>query len=92
MMSTQVATEVRAVERRRSLRAWMVVALGPLTVIAGIVWAIFQPYRLTLLNPHGESFWWLIVEPPLLVVLVGVFFHLFVAPGVIADLEQEEAS
>ena len=46
--------------------------LGPLTVVAGIVWAILQPYRLTLLHPHGQGFWWLVIEPPLLVDGGGV--------------------
>ena len=30
--------------------------------------AFCQPYRLTVLHPHGQGFWWLLVEPPLLVV------------------------
>jgi hypothetical protein len=33
------------------------------------VWAVAQPYRVTLLHPHGQGFWWLFVQPPLLVVL-----------------------
>ena len=43
---------------------------------------------MTLLHPRGESFWWLAVEPPLLVVLVGVLFAVFVARPLIADLEE----
>ena len=89
-MSTQIATEIPAVQARRSARAWVVGALAPVTAAGGIAWAVFQPYRLTLLHPHGESFWWLVVEPPLLVVLVAILFHLVVAPGVIADLERAE--
>jgi hypothetical protein len=42
----------------------------------------------TLLHPHGQGFWWLFVEPPLLVVLVGLLFHLVIAPGVVRDLEE----
>jgi len=34
-----------------------------------------------LLHPHGQGFWWLAVEPPLLVILVGIVFALLVAPG-----------
>jgi hypothetical protein len=65
-------------------------AIGPLTVLAGFLWAIAQPYRVTLLHPRGQGFWWLAVEPPLLVVLVGVLFSLLVAPGLLEDLERED--
>ncbi len=88
-MSTQVATEISAIAHR-SIRARAIASLGPLTVVGGAVWAILQPYRITLLHPHGQGFWWLAVEPPLLVVLVGVVFQLLIAPGVISDLEEVE--
>jgi hypothetical protein len=42
----------------------------------------------TLLHPHGQGFWWLAVEPPILVVLAGLVFHRLVAPGVVEDLEE----
>ena len=58
--------------------------LGPATSLGGVVWAILQPYRITLLHPRGQGFWWLFVEPPLLVIAVGVFFALVVAPGLLA--------
>jgi hypothetical protein len=64
----------------------LVLSLGPATVVGGVVWALIQPYRVTLLNPHGESFWWLAVEPPLLVVVVGIVFHFAVARGLVTDL------
>lgn len=64
-------------------------ALGPAAALAGVVWAIAQPYRLTLLHPRGESFWWLVVEPPLLVIAVGLLFHFFVAPGLLEDMDEE---
>jgi hypothetical protein len=73
-------------------RARIVSALGPLTALAGIAWALIQPYRVTLLHPHGETFWFLLVEPPLLVIAVGLFFHLVVAPGLLEDLEEERAT
>jgi hypothetical protein len=85
-MSTQVVTESAAL--RRSGRARAIWALGPLTMMAGVAWAFLQPYRITLLHPHGQGFWWLVIEPPLLVVLVGVVFGLFVAPGLIEDLDE----
>jgi hypothetical protein len=87
-MSTQIIE--RAQTRSRSARARVIAALGPLTMLAGVAWGFLQPYRITLLHPHGQGFWWLLVEPPLLVVGVGVFFALFIAPGLIEDLEAEE--
>lgn len=88
-MSTQLITE-RVAARHRSLRARAVASLGPLTMLGGVGWAFLQPYRVTLLHPHGQGFWWLLVEPPLLAVGVGIVVALFVAPGVIEDLEAEE--
>jgi len=76
--------------RSRTLRARIVLALGPATVVGGIVWAVLQPWRLTLLHPHGQGFWWLLSEPPLYVILVGLVFRLVIAPGVAVDLEAEE--
>jgi hypothetical protein len=84
---SEIATPIPAVGAYRSPRARAIALLGPLTVVAGIVWAILQPYRLTLLHPHGQGFWWLAIEPPLLVVAAGVFFALVVARPLIADLE-----
>ena len=89
-MSTQLATEVPRERTRRSTRALAVYALGPLTVVAGLVWAIVQPWRLTLLHPYGQGFWWLLSEPPIYVVLVGLAFHWLVAPGLVEDLEDAE--
>jgi hypothetical protein len=87
-MSTQLVTE-RAI-LRRSTRARAISTLGPLTMAAGVAWAFLQPYRITLLHPHGQGFWWLVIEPPLLVALAGVVFALFVAPGLVEDLEEAE--
>jgi hypothetical protein len=70
----------------------MVTALGPLTALAGTLWAIVQPYRVTLLHPHGQGFWWLLVEPPLLVVAVGLLFYFLVVPGLLEDLEETRAT
>jgi hypothetical protein len=88
-MSTQLITEQVAV-RRRSGRARAVAALGPLTMLAGVAWAFLQPYRVTLLHPRGQGFWWLLVEPPLLVIAVGVVFAVLIAPGLLEDLEAAE--
>ena len=88
-MSTQLVSEHAAV-RRRTARAWAVTTLGPATMLGGVVWAFLQPYRMTLLHPHGQGFWWLVIEPPLLVVAAGIVFAFLVAPGVIEDLDVEE--
>jgi hypothetical protein len=88
-MSTQLVSEQAAV-RRRSSRAWTIAALGPATMLAGVAWAFLQPYRITLLHPHGQGFWWLAVEPPLLVMLVGALFAFVIAPGLLDDLEEDE--
>lgn len=92
-MSADIAHTLRrrtdsrdAPARSLELRARIVLALGPATAIAGIAWALFQPWRLTLLHPVGQGFWWLLAEPPLYVVLVGVLFRLVLAPGIVADL------
>jgi hypothetical protein len=88
-MSAEIA-QARIDERARvSLRVRAVLALGPAACLAGIVWALLQPWRLTLLHPHGQGFWWLFAEPPLYVVLAGLLFRLVVAPGVVADLEED---
>jgi hypothetical protein len=63
-------------------------ALGPLTILGGIVWAFAQPYRITFFYPEGKGFWDWAVQPPLLVVVVGLLFSLLVAPGLVEDLER----
>ena len=88
-MSTQLIQE-RVAARSRTARVRIVAALGPLTMLGGVAWAFLQPYRLTILHPHGEGFWWLFVQPPLLVIAVGVVFSLLMAPGLIEDLEDQE--
>ena len=92
-MNSELVLEARRARARRSARALAVSALGPVTMLAGVVWAIAQPYRLTLLHPHGQGFWWLAIEPPLLVVAAGIAFAVLVAPGLVEDLEagEEEA-
>jgi hypothetical protein len=77
---------------RRNPRAQAVSLLGPLTSAAGVIWAIVQPYRITLLHPRGQGFWWLFVEPPLLVVVAGIVFTFVVARPVLADLEEHDAA
>jgi len=86
-MASQLVRELPADRAYANTRARVITLLGPSTVVAGIIWAIVQPYRLTLLHPHGQGFWWLVVEPPLLVALAGIAFAFVVAPGLIEDLE-----
>jgi hypothetical protein len=89
-MNANVATEITRPRARHSARARVVLGLGPLAVAAGVAWALFQPWRVTLLHPHGQGFWWLLVEPPLLVIAAGLVFHALVAQGVVEDLEELE--
>jgi hypothetical protein len=74
--------------RVRTPRMRAVLALGPVTAVAGVLWAIAQPWRITLLHPHGQGFWWLVAEPPVYVVAAGLFFWRVVARGLVADLEE----
>ena len=90
-MNSHIATEATRPRIRRSARSVAVLAVGPTVVLGGLLWALAQPYRITLLHPHGEGFWWLFVQPPLWVVVVGLVFHAFVTPGVVADLEETQA-
>jgi hypothetical protein len=88
-MSTELArSELYERAAARTWRARVVAALGPLTAVGGLGWALVQPYRITLLHPHGQGFWWLAVEPPLYVIAVGCLFSFLIAPGLLRDLEE----
>ena len=89
-MNAELAHQLKARTARRSARALAVSAIGPLTIASGLAWAFVQPYRITFLHPRGQGFWWLFVEPPLLVMLVGLLFALVVLPGLLEDLEAVE--
>ena len=89
-MSAEIAQAGVRERARVSPRVRLVLALGPATCVGGIVWALLQPWRLTLLHADGQGFWWLFSQPPLYVVLAGLLFRLVVAPGIVADLEAEE--
>ena len=90
-MNAELVSELE-VPLQRTARARIVSALGPLTALGGVIWAILQPYRLTVLHPHGQGFWWLFVEPPLLVIAVGLLFYFVVVPGLLEDLEEGHAA
>ncbi len=94
-MSSEIAGPLEhSAERRRTerkqARVLAVEALAPLTVVAGVIWAIAQPYRIAFLYPEGKGLYDFIAQPPLLVVAVGLAFGLFVAPGLVSDLEQND--
>jgi hypothetical protein len=86
----------RASERekaeRRSARALAIESLGPLTILGGVVWAIFQPYRIVFFDRAGKGLYDYLVQPPLLVIGVGLLFALAIAPGLIDDLRAERGS
>lgn len=83
--------EVAGRLERAGQPGWRIVALsalGPLTMLAGIVWAVAQPYRLTFLDPAAHGAWDHVAQPPLLVALVGVLFHYAVARPLARTLEH----
>ena len=95
-MSSDFATGIRERFERRSRQARerqrrvvAVLLIGPLTMVAGLLWAIAQPYRIVFLYPEGKNAYDFLVQPPLLVGLVGLVFMLLIAPGLAEDLERE---
>jgi hypothetical protein len=91
-VETQLVREQPADQVYTSTRARIVALLGPLIVVGGIVWAIVQPSRLTLLHPYHQGFWWLVIEAPILVVFAGVAFAVFVARPLVAELEGDDGA
>jgi hypothetical protein len=89
-VETHLETHVQASVAVHSPRVRAISLLGPTTMLGGLVWAVLQPYRLTLLHPYHQGFWWLAVEPPLLVAAAGLFFALAIARPLIADLEEKQ--
>ncbi len=91
-METQLHSHVASGLGVRSRRARAIGLLGPVTIAAGLIWAVIQPYRLTLLHPHHQGLWWLLAEPPLLVAGAGLFFSLVIARPLIEDLEEHRGA
>lgn len=91
-METPIVRHIPASAAARSTRARVVSLIGPATVACGLAWGIVQPHRLTLLHPRGQGFWWLVLEPPLLVAAAGVIFALAVARPLLSDLEEHDAA
>jgi len=93
-VNAELVTELEAPlqQTTTSTRARIVSALGPIAALGGVIWAVVQPYRVTLLHPMGQGFWWLFVEPPLLVVAVVLFFYFVITPGLLRDLAEDHAT
>jgi ABC-type amino acid transport system permease subunit len=91
-VETQLVREQPADQVYTSTRARIVALLGPLTAVAGVIWAIVQPSRLTVLHPYHQGFWWLVIEAPILVVFAGVAFAVFVARPLVAELEGDDGA
>jgi hypothetical protein len=87
-MSADIAHELQQheIEYARPLRVRVVLGIGWAVTLAGVLWAVAQPYRLTILHPHAQGFWWLVSEPPLYVVLAGVVFRFVIAKPLVADM------
>ena len=89
-MNTEYVSQLKQSVARRSPRMVAIEALGPLTMLGGVVWAIAQPYRVALFHPAGKGFYDWLVEPPLLVVAVGLLFAAVIVPGILEDLRGEQ--
>jgi hypothetical protein len=78
---------------RRSGRAVAIEFLGPLTILGGIVWSIFQPYRIVFLDRDADlGLYDYLIQPPLLVIVVGLIFTFAIAPGLLEDLRAADGS
>ena len=76
---------------RRSGRALAIEFLGPLTILGGIVWGIFQPYRIVFFDRAAHlGLYDYLIQPPLLVILVGMIFTFAIAPGLLEDLHNAD--
>lgn len=87
-MEIELARE-RVHSRQQDWRATAVALIGRLTVLAGFVWAVTQPYRLTFVDGQGHDLWDHLAQSPLLVVAVGVLFELAVARPLVRELRGD---
>jgi hypothetical protein len=70
------------------MRGLAIQLIGPLTILAGVVWSVAQPYRIVFLDPDAKKgFYDYLVQPPLLVIVVGIVYAFLLAPGLVEDLE-----
>ncbi len=72
--------------RRKTARVLAIEAIGPLTIVGAVVWAIAQPYRIVFLERDGKGFYDYLMQGPVLVAVVGLFFAVVVAPALVDDL------
>ncbi|MSO94600.1 MAG: hypothetical protein EXQ81_02245 [Thermoleophilia bacterium] len=86
-LSERVGTRLR---RRRVPAARLIGALGPATIVGGVAWGFLQPYRIVFLSGEALSVYDWIVQPPLLVIAVGLVFSFAVVPGLLQDLEGDD--
>ena len=89
-MNAELVRQRAEARTRHSWRHTAVSALGPLTALAGLIWAIVQPARITRFAPDRPGFWYLAIQPPLLVSRAAAGFHFWVVPSLLADLEEAE--
>ena len=91
-MSSDIATSIpREREQpgveRSPWRPFVLQLLGPLTILAGLVWSVAQPYRILILDrDRGGDLYDYVFQGPLLVIFVGLMFTVLVAPGLVSDL------
>jgi hypothetical protein len=81
----------REAVRRKTARVLAIEAIGPLTIVGGVVWAIAQPYRIVFIERAGKGFYDYLLQGPVLVAAVGLFFALAVAPALVDDLNDRDA-
>jgi hypothetical protein len=76
---------------RRSGRELAIEFLGPITILGGIVWGILQPYRIVFFDRSAQlGFYDYLIQPPLLVIVVGLVFTFGIAPGLLEDLRRAD--
>ncbi|HJU48406.1 MAG TPA: hypothetical protein VJ689_09745 [Gaiellaceae bacterium] len=92
LVSSLERDQEQARTERKTPRILAVEAIGPLTIVAGVVWAIAQPYRIAFIYREGKGFYDYLVQPPLLVVFVGLLFAFLIAPGLVDDLRETDGS
>src|SRR5207342_3926918 len=74
-VSSEIATSIPREERRQGVarRPWRTLAvqlIGPLTIVAGLLWAVAHPYRIVFLDRDRRGLYDHLFQPPLLVVAV----------------------
>lgn len=95
-MGPEIATSISSEREQQRVerspwRALAVQLLGPLTMVGGVVWGVAQPYRILLIDRgRGGDLYDYVFQGPLLVILVGLVYTVFVAPGLVSDLEAVE--